>query len=584
MSPEPKSGFDLGRRATLQAENVSPLKAFLVRLSSPFNLFFIFITILFGAPQIYDALSPEPMRPTQESQLQEVASLLDDIYSTLVNMTFMPATAIKRGPHQINVTAIPCARDSAVLRLMEIMPFVDHAELKASAPAFEVDWFYGGEFIDYRRIDHLQSGCDPYRAKGTWHQVRDTEVQLTDWGWGGWDSDRTHVLLYDTQINAIQVYEGEHTVSLTNEDNPHRGREHYAGPDLYKHSFSQPLAALSTDDFEWDKWFDAPTFLKRILHAYQSLALTPWETSNREDGWGVNGTIIKSLLHENGWRHSFNADHFNADLIRVRHADPGRGPAEAAYQSIKTLTGGITELGFHDPGDIEYTRNSIPRLDETARQTKDEEQHWYWLYRAVSDRWTLERQEMELEEAQKTIERLCPNDECIAPGDKILWDFFHLEKVYEEAQRAMPAQEACNKAPRYDTCIARHNNETRWLHLAYENSKSEALTHCASTGCTLLPQQSLEEKMLSSVGRLHDRLIQHPDQVKRLQKWYDSIPEHLATAREDVRKDIDRHNDAAQSEAESIERLRQLFKEGDREKWQRCMDDQGCPYLGMLFT
>lgn len=500
-------------------------------------------------------------------------------------MTFIPATAVKRGPHHINVTAIPCRRDPSVLRLMEIMPFVDHAELKAAA-AFEVDWFFGGEFIDYHRLDHIHAGCDPFRADGTWHQVQDTHVQLTDWGSGGWNGDRTSVLLYDTKTNAIQVFEGEHTIRFINEDDPRHDRYdyNYLGANLYKHSLSRPLAARRTNDFDWEEWFDAPTFLRRILHAYQSLALTPWETSNREDGWGLNVTIIKSILQDNGWPNFFDPDQFNADLIRAKHADPGRGPAEAAYRSIRTLAGGVDGLGFRNPGDIEYRRNSIPGLEDSARLEKNEEQHWYWLYRAASDRWTLEKQEAELKEAQKIVERLCPNDECIAPGDKILWDFFHLEKVYEETQRATSAEEACAKSARYDTCVARHKNETRWLGRAYDKSKCEALARCASTGCSLLHQQSLEEQILSSSGRLHDRLTQNQIHVRRVQEWHDTIPEHLTEAREHVQQDIDRYHDAAEFQTESIERLRRLFKEGDREKWQKCMDDQSCPFTGMLPT
>lgn len=587
MPPENRPALHAERRAVLQAEHVSPLDALLAWLRHPIVVFLLPLTLLLAGPKIYDAISFEPARPIQESQLQEVASLLDDIYATLVNMTFMPPTAVKRGPHQINVTAIPCRRDPAALRFMEIMPLVDHTELGPSAAAFEADWFYGGEFIDYRDPDHLHVSCDPYRAEGTWHQVKDGQVQLTEWGTGGWNGDRTHVLLYDTKINAIQVYEGEHIVSLINEEDSHRRREHYAGPILYRHSISQPLAALRPDDFEWETWFDAPTFLRRLLHAYQSLELTPWETSNREDGWGVNTTIAKDLLRKNGWPQSFDSAGFNADLIRARHISPERGPAEAAFQAIAALTGPPEASGWYPPGNIEHTRNSTVGLDQSARRENNEEIRWYWLYRAASDRWALENQEIELHAAQKTYELLCPNGVCIAPGNRMLWNFFYLEQVYDKAQRAISAEEACREVLRYDTCMARHKSEARWLHLAYTESKADAVAHCtATTDCTLrcklLPQPSLEEQIMSSTSRLHDRLLQHQILVKKTQQWHSTIPKHLTQALEHVQKDIDRWNGAAQSEMESIERLRTLLGSGNREEWQRCMDEETCANTGML--
>lgn len=589
MSSERRPTLHTARRATGQAEHVSPLNALLAWLQHPVVMFILPLTLLLVGPKMYDAISFQPVRPVQESQLQEVASLLEDIYTTLVDLTFMPAVAIKRGPHRINVTAIPCKRDSAVLRLMEIMPYVDHAELRPSAAAFEADWFYGGEFINYGDTNHLHASCDPYRAEGTWHKVKAGQVQLTDWGSGGWNGDRTHVLLYDTDTNAIQVYEGEHIVSIINEEDPMHDREHYAGPALYKHSFSQSLAALRPDDFEWETWFHAPTFLRRILHAYQSLALTPWETSNREDGWGVNVTIIKALLRKNGWPGSFDPDHFNADLIRARHADPGRGPAEEVYQSIKTLTGPPEASGWYPPGTIEHTRNSISGLEQTAHREKNEELRWYWLYRAATDSWTLERQEKELEQAQKIYDQLCPNDVCIVPGDEMLWDFFHLEQVYDKAQRAMSAEEICQKALHYETCVARHKDEARWLHLAYAQSRAEAVAHCKNTTdctlrCQLLPQPSLEEQFMLSVGRLHDRLTEYQTLVRKTQQWHTTIPKHLTEALKHVQKDIDRWGGAAREVTDSTERLRRLFKSGDLEEWQKCMDDEICVNTGILFT
>jgi hypothetical protein len=65
-----------------------------------------------------------------EDQLQEIAALMDEIYTILANTSFIPHGSIKRGPHQINATASPSKRNAAELRLMEILPYVDHTHVR----------------------------------------------------------------------------------------------------------------------------------------------------------------------------------------------------------------------------------------------------------------------------------------------------------------------------------------------------------------------------------------------------------------------------------------------------------------------
>lgn len=96
-------------------------------LQRPLGMFGVPFIAMLCAPKIYYKIAPytSSLYPHNEDQLQDIASLMDGIYTTLANMTFIPPSAIKRGPHQINVTAIPCERTPAVIRLMEIMPYVD---------------------------------------------------------------------------------------------------------------------------------------------------------------------------------------------------------------------------------------------------------------------------------------------------------------------------------------------------------------------------------------------------------------------------------------------------------------------------
>lgn len=269
-------------------------------------------------PKLYNLLAPTPILPLQETHLQEVASLMEQIYTSLANMTFIPHTAIQLGPHTINTTLVPCARDPAVLRLLEVMPYVDRLEVMDGDETYRTDWLFGGSFIDYRDPHHLVESCAPLRSAGP--EAESSEIALTRFGTGGWNGDRTWVLLYDSALNIVRVFNGEYFIMLWDEDQPGRYDSDYTGIGIFTHSAEESLSLMSRDVPNWDESFNAPTLLRRILDAYQTLKWIPWETSNREGGYGVSTSVIKSLLRKNGWPNVFDPDQFNIDFIRVKHA------------------------------------------------------------------------------------------------------------------------------------------------------------------------------------------------------------------------------------------------------------------------
>ncbi|KAF2257896.1 hypothetical protein CC78DRAFT_166680 [Lojkania enalia] len=102
------------------------------------------------------------------AHLQEVASLMDDIYKTFAKMTFIPEMSIKRGPHTISSELTQQYElDPIVIKLMEILPYVDREEID------ERVFLYGGEFIDFRNVEDLEQSRDPLYS--SW----ETEGQLS---------------------------------------------------------------------------------------------------------------------------------------------------------------------------------------------------------------------------------------------------------------------------------------------------------------------------------------------------------------------------------------------------------------------
>jgi uncharacterized protein (UPF0297 family) len=252
-----------------------------------------------------------------EAKLQKVADLMTDIYTVLANSTFIPHNAITLGPHTINKTALPCKPHAAVLRLIKLLPYVDVSLVETD------DWFDGGSFMDYRNPEHLAELCDPLRGQsfGWTDYMSPDDVALTNWGTGGWNNDRTFVMIYNTARNSIRAYDGEEWL------------ERRRAKDLFSSEMNEWWFEEADEYGTWDRTDGAPLVLRAIVSNFRSLLWTPWAMSNKEDGFGVPFGVptdhIKELLRQNGWPNTFNSTQFRADFTRAKHKPSGKGDAEA---------------------------------------------------------------------------------------------------------------------------------------------------------------------------------------------------------------------------------------------------------------
>ncbi|KAL5117493.1 hypothetical protein ACEQ8H_004658 [Pleosporales sp. CAS-2024a] len=509
----------------------------------PLTLYGLPLLFILLAPSLYDIFSPEHMRSIRDSQLHEIASLMDDIYATLVNMTFIPETAIKRGPHKINTDSIPCQLNTEAFRAMELLPYVDKFEVHQVGDAYGLDWLYGGEFVDYRDPQDYYWACHPLHS---WYDLLPESIALTSWGSGGWNGDETNAMLYDTWRNRIRVFEGEDWVHICDEDalreRPDSHYHDYTRIGLFNHSIERPIAARTKDDWEGDIWLDAPKFLRRILDAYQTLAWTPWETSNREGGWGIPNDIIKDLLRAHGWPANFDPSNFNAAFIRAKHAHATQlGPAaQAVYQRLGDLVGSPDRS---DPGSIEDMRRVIISLDSQKNMNHHVQEQWFYLYRAQAHRWLLNHQEQELVAVKEEYARLCPNQVCVKPGDEILWEFHSIAQDWDKMQRSPSPEQTCKDylvnfvdfaAPsdRYGNCVSKRTRDRSWLSLAYNLSKADALAHCALTSCNLIPQVTLKHLVGQQIAMLEARIHHYQSHLPVMRAWLPALRDHATKARD----------------------------------------------------
>lgn len=387
-------------------------------------------------PQLYQLLPYSTHPGYDDTKLQRIAVLMDEIYGVLANSTFIPHNAIARGPHTVNTSAISCKPSASVLRLIELLPYVDISLVQ------EPDWIYGGWFMDYRNPAHLAELCDPLRGKsiGWTDYMEPNDVALTNWGTGGWNNDRTWVMIYNTEWDAIRIFDAELWVQR-------QGAKREFGGEMEDWWFDD------NGQFEWDVVDSAPHVLRAIANKYRTLVWSPWGTSNREDGFGVPTETIKTLLQRNGWPHSFDHTQFNIDFLRTKHRSLGEG-VEKQSDFL-----------------------ALQRTHEEARYTND---------------------------TGKCIHR----------------------QHYEPS----------NDPDYFEKCMTNKATERKWLDLALEQSRKEALAHCEATGCDPLPFADVFQRARDRIVMLEQEIEERDAELERrdAEALQGQLPEFGTEARDKI--------------------------------------------------
>ncbi|KAF3054054.1 hypothetical protein E8E11_010751 [Didymella keratinophila] len=496
-------------------------------LQHPVMVFVIPLITLLALPELYKFLPYVADPSYDEARLQRIANLMDDTYTILADATFIPHNAITRGPHVINHTALPCTPSAAVLRLVEMLPYVDLSLVD------EPDWVHGGHFMDYRNPQHLAELCDPCRGQSIdWTDyMSPNDVALTNWGTGGWNNDRTWVLIYDTKRDAIRIFDAELWVTRG-------GAEREFGRQMHSWWFED------NGELWWDRDDGASHVLRAITNNYKSLEWTPWGTSNRENGFGVSPDVIKNLLIRNGWLKTFDRDQFNADFIRGKHKPSGMGYAEAALRDIERIAGSNQSVfspiedGWTDwdanVGEWWYAQDRLKRHRQQLAEATDLEEHQVQEWHIQHTEWHLEDLRGRLDTARAEIARLCPNDVCVQEEELILWEFVALQHTYEEVNYTNISQ-VCEHKVYYtpsddpawlDKCISNKRLEHSWLDLAYRQSEAEALAYCKKTGYELLPFKTVFDRARDKITDLEKMIIDDDAALKRLGTAYkDKLPD-----------------------------------------------------------
>ncbi|KAF2125323.1 hypothetical protein P153DRAFT_369994 [Dothidotthia symphoricarpi CBS 119687] len=497
----------------------------------PFIMVLLPLIALLCAPSAYNILT-NSSTSHNELQLQEIATLMNDIYVQLADMTFIPHTAIKQGPHVINTTSIPCHHDPSVLRLMELLPYVDTFEVRDDS------WLYGGQFMDYRRLDHLQQSCDPLRVNSMWSHTMSSTLALTTW-----TNHEALVLFYDISRNGVRAFDGEYWIM--------RGLHRDKNTGKFGGIFSEPWRAHEQHDgFDQMTLFDAPTLLRRIIQACKELSWTPWETPYNANEQDVERGFERVLLRNNGWPRSFDSEQFNADLIRKKHTLFNGVYADATLKRVVEIDGKHANvMGPEILGYIHHAKHRLALQKQAIEDATDDDERWLFKWRVQRSQWDIEKHEAELSAAEPWFHRLCPESSCpdsfcVRVEGTILWELRSLERRWETLQ-LMNQTAKCNHsvsslpdtAPpdpkRHENCVSQLRLEKYWYHLAYSQCHAQAVKHCATICCVLFSSTTLEERAKTMISKLEHELTLNTDLMRKMEEWRETLPEHATRALEE---------------------------------------------------
>jgi hypothetical protein len=179
---------------------------------------------------------------------------------------------------------------------------------------------------------------------------------------------------------------------------------------------------------------------------------------------------------------------------------------------------------------------------------------------------------------------------CVADEDLILWEFHSLEKEYQKRQRMLPPESTCESdlygliewAPpsdRFGNCVTKRRREAHWLHLAYTQSRADALEHCARTGRDLLPQPSLEERARAKIDQLNESIKRDQAHAVIMYDWAPTLPEHAEKARTYLEMEASAAANGPWNMRDTIDWIEEILAQGDQKdqlKLQRCLDDYRC--------
>ncbi|KAF1999869.1 hypothetical protein P154DRAFT_210480 [Amniculicola lignicola CBS 123094] len=541
-----------------------------------------------------EQLKPIP-RPEGYTHLEEIADLLDQIYTTLAKMTYIPHTAIERGPHILPATVTEKYNlDPMVVKLMEIIPYVVKAELESSR------FLSGGLFADFRKEEDVSASREPFYCN--WAFDEDN----LKWRMNGheckymlpWVTPLTlmsfqgnsHILLYNARYNRLYFANMNHwskDVVLEGE-----------GLGVWWDETEELLDLQEdTTGFLGVPKHDAPALLKMHLQLLTSLKEFPWENTYGKDGEEMYEALTW-MYRDNGWPDKFDENQFQADFIRWRVKLSNKGDPKFLYKEILREEGEdriLAQIGGVWEEELPRIRrevlegNGVPfprwtpigRLQTLIREAEarllaatDVDEIWRDKWSLHQNKRLLKEAEAHLNEFHEEYEGVCVEQrrlhgDCRVGPERILREFQAIERDLEGIERRTKEEREQLATRSFPVAmlelqtnwLAQRERELKWYTMAYEQSKAAMVKYCERTGANRLPEDNERNRAIEWNKDMRQKIAEQKEDLLEMRLWLSGVPAEAPETRCVVDTAIKEVESGIQSMEDRIRRTEEWYTE-----------------------
>ncbi|KAM0324368.1 hypothetical protein ACHAQA_008149 [Verticillium albo-atrum] len=500
----------------------------------------------------------------QKAQLHEVADGLLQVYRTLARMQYLDPSWIHTGPHDMTLLLPVCrelAIDDAVIYLYGILPYVDAAGDRG------VDFYRGGDFIDFRGEDEIRRGRDPMYADDEEQVMRPWMTPLSSVG------NHCTALIYDARKHVLGIFgqmdsgssdpnlhegwttitDGEEMVQNGADDEVENSRDGSKDGDEDeakseegedgecededededegdKEDESEENDDNDDDDDNINHWDEmdsrpAPNVLRDMVLWYENLTELPGSGERSGPEWDAE--LTKPLYVKHGWPGAdFDGEAFLVDQARAVAAASAKSRADEPLKKLSDLQSSI--LTDDSPG-MQWHRDAIAGAPNPDRE--------------------------KLPAAQAEVDRLCPGGQSQNPDELPLWELpllrdelrftqRSLARLQQELKESEEGEGSGGGAAETHHRIAFAEKMTRIHQMAFDACEADVERMCPGK---YLPTESDEESPAATPVEKREEHASAARDVESdmglLREWLGQVPEEAHGARQ-----------AAQHQLETMER------------------------------
>ncbi|KAL4983859.1 hypothetical protein BDW68DRAFT_190961 [Aspergillus falconensis] len=468
----------------------------------PFSsLVVLILTLLIPATLHYLAASPEnSSTPIQKAELDEVASMMLDIYQTLAEMRYLDPDSIQEGPHDLSsIRSLYQSNninlDPAILYLYSILPYIGEPSIGVT------DFFHGGTFADFRDEEYIDENRDPFYAS---LEGEDFEAEngpyMMQWMTAlSRLGNHGSVLIYDARLHRVWVIDQEGwwtTDPGVEYDDQGRQGEMPANRNSIEH-----FPSRSAGDVLWD-----------INRWYRELAELPGGGEYSGARWNDDEIDLRSLYRKNGWPDAFDGEGFEVDKARAWSASTARYRADGPRidtERLRQWREGLTQK-------LEQHRRDI----ENAASMDEE---WAFRFEAWRTERSLEKVIEESNEQEKIFARQCPGAELLRQEVR-----HKRQSIEDNRNRAEECRvSGPERAWKLEVEARIEENEANIYQKAYEAAVADVERLCPwKTFSDVSGRESLDEEDISTtICRLKKTVVGLEKEIEEVIAWARQVPD-----------------------------------------------------------